>query len=73
MIVLVQDYTVFEILGGTRDDAAGEAFDKVARVLGAGYPGGPKIDAMAKGGDPHGYPLPVSHVRIPQWIFLFRG
>lgn len=73
MIVLVQDYTVFEILGGTRDDAAGEAFDKVARVLGAGYPGGPKIDAMAKGGDPHGYPLPVSHIKDSPMDFSFSG
>lgn len=50
-IVLVEDYTKFKILGQTRDDAAGEAFDKVARVLGLGYPGGPKIDKAAKDGD----------------------
>ncbi len=50
-IVHVKDYTDFEVLGQTRDDAAGEAFDKVARVLGLGYPGGPKIDALAKEGD----------------------
>ena len=50
-IVYVKDYTEFEILGQTRDDAAGEAFDKVARVLGLGYPGGPKIDALAKEGN----------------------
>lgn len=50
-IVLVEDYTKFKILGQTRDDAAGEAFDKVARVLGLGYPGGPKIDAIAKSGN----------------------
>lgn len=50
-IVLVEDYTKFKILGQTRDDAAGEAFDKVARVLGLGYPGGPKIDKTAKDGD----------------------
>lgn len=47
-IVHVKDYTEFEILGKTRDDAIGEAFDKVARVIGLGYPGGPKIDALAK-------------------------
>ena len=50
-IVLVEDYTTYRVLGQTRDDAAGEAFDKVARVLGLGYPGGPKIDAAAKNGD----------------------
>ena len=50
-IVYVKDYTDFEIMGQTRDDAAGEAFDKVARVLGLGYPGGPKIDALAKKGN----------------------
>ena len=49
-IVMVRDYTDFDILGGTRDDAAGEAFDKVARVLGVGYPGGPKIDKPCAGG-----------------------
>ena len=73
MIVLVKDYTEFEILGGTRDDAAGEAFDKVARVLGAGYPGGPKIDKMAQNGDPHGYKLPVSHVKDTPMDFSFSG
>lgn len=51
-IILVEDYTKYKILGQTRDDAAGEAFDKVARVLGLGYPGGPKIDAQAKMGNP---------------------
>ena len=50
-IIYVKDYTEFEIVGQTRDDAAGEAFDKVARVLGLGYPGGPKIDKLAKSGN----------------------
>jgi len=50
-IIYVKDYTTYEIVGQTRDDAAGEAFDKVARVLGLGYPGGPKIDKLAKEGD----------------------
>lgn len=50
-IIYVKDYTEFEIIGQTRDDAAGEAFDKVARVLGLGYPGGPKIDKLAKSGN----------------------
>lgn len=51
-IVYVKDYTEFEILGKTRDDAIGEAFDKVARVIGLGYPGGPKVDNLAKQGNP---------------------
>ena len=73
MIVLVRDYTDMEILGGTRDDAAGEAFDKVARVLGVGYPGGPKIDKLAQGGDAHAYPLPRSHVDGAPLDFSFSG
>ena len=47
-LVHIKDYTEFEILGKTRDDAVGEAFDKVARVIGLGYPGGPKVDTIAK-------------------------
>ena len=60
-IVMVKDYTEFEILGGTRDDAAGEAFDKAARVLTLPYPGGPRIDALAEEGDPHFLSLPHPH------------
>ena len=52
-LVRVKDYGQYEILGRTRDDAAGEAFDKVARAIGLGYPGGPKIEQKAKEGDPH--------------------
>lgn len=73
MIVLVRDYTDMEILGGTCDDAAGEAFDKVARVLGVGYPGGPKIDKLAQGGDDTAYPLPRSHVDGAPLDFSFSG
>lgn len=73
MIVLVRDYTDMEILGGTRDDAAGEAFDKVARVLGVGYPGGPKIDKLAKGGNDRAYVLPHSHVNGAPLDFSFSG
>lgn len=73
LIVLVQDYTTFQVLGGTRDDAAGEAFDKVARVLGVGYPGGPKIDAMAKAGNPLQYKLPNSHIKDAPLDFSFSG
>ena len=73
LLVLVKDYTAFEILGGTRDDAAGEAFDKVARVLGAGYPGGPKIDSMAQGGDASKYKLPHAKVKDAPLDFSFSG
>ena len=58
MLVDVQDYTKMEILGGTRDDAAGECFDKVARVLGMPYPGGAALDKAAQKGDENRYPLP---------------
>ena len=57
-LVNVKDYGSYEILGRTRDDAAGEAFDKVARAIGLGYPGGPKIDRLAKEGNPHAVELP---------------
>ncbi|WNX83127.1 tRNA (adenosine(37)-N6)-threonylcarbamoyltransferase complex transferase subunit TsaD [Agathobaculum sp. NTUH-O15-33] len=72
-IVMVRDYTTFEILGGTRDDAAGEAFDKVARVLGVGYPGGPKIDELAQTGDPTKYKLPHSQIKDAPLDFSFSG
>lgn len=61
-IVQVADYTHFRVLGRTVDDAAGEAFDKVARTLGLGYPGGPAVSAAAKHGDAHAYALPTPHV-----------
>ena len=54
-LVVVKDYGDFEILGRTRDDAAGEAFDKVARAIGLGYPGGPKVDKLAKEGNPYDF------------------
>ena len=57
-LVLVKDYNQFEIIGRTRDDAAGEAFDKVARAIGLGYPGGPKIDALSKEGNPKAISVP---------------
>ena len=59
-IVNVKSYTEFEVLGKTRDDAIGEAFDKIARVVGLGYPGGPKVDKLAKEGKPT-YNLPKTH------------
>ena len=61
-LVIVKDHGEFEILGRTRDDAAGEAFDKVARAIGLGYPGGPKIDAAARNGDPDAISFPRAHV-----------
>ncbi len=73
LIVRVEDYTTFTVLGGTRDDAAGEAFDKVARVLGVGYPGGPKIDALAKNGNPNRYALPQSQIKDAPLDFSFSG
>ena len=60
-LVYIKDYTQFEILGKTRDDAIGEAFDKVARVVGLGYPGGPKVDKLAKEGEPN-IVLPKTHI-----------
>lgn len=57
-LVIVKDYGEFEIIGRTRDDAAGEAFDKVARAVGLGYPGGPKVDKAAKEGNPHAMEFP---------------
>ena len=60
-MVLVEDYTNFKVLGRAVDDAAGEAFDKVARTLGLPYPGGPEISKLAKGGDPSEYQLPKPH------------
>ena len=61
-IVLVEDWCRYKILGRTVDDAAGEAYDKVARTLGLPYPGGPSVAAAARGGDPKAYKLPVPHV-----------
>ena len=57
-IVHMKSYNEYEVLGATKDDAAGEAFDKVARVLGLGYPGGPKVDEAAKKGNPNAYSFP---------------
>ena len=64
-IVEVQSYTKFRVLGRTVDDAAGEAFDKVARVLGLGYPGGPAVSRAAEHGDARAYKLPVPHAAGP--------
>ena len=70
-LVLVKDYGAHEILGRTRDDAAGEAFDKAARVLGLPYPGGPTIDKLAMNGDDHALPLPKA--RQEGYNYSFSG
>ena len=72
-LVIVKDYGSFEILGRTRDDAAGEAFDKVARAIGLGYPGGPKIDKLATEGNPHAIDFPRAHMEDAPYDFSFSG
>ena len=72
-LVIVKDYGEFEILGRTRDDAAGEAFDKVARAVGLGYPGGPKVDKAAKEGNPHAMEFPRAKVGGSAYDFSFSG
>ena len=72
-IVLVEDYTGLKILGRTRDDAAGEAFDKAARAMGIPYPGGVEMDRIAEEGDPNAYKLPHPHVEGAPLDFSFSG
>ena len=72
-LVKVNDYGEYEIIGRTRDDAAGEAFDKVARAIGLGYPGGPKIDKLAKEGNPEAIEFPRAHVDDAPYDFSFSG
>ena len=72
-LVKVNDYGEYEIVGRTRDDAAGEAFDKVARAIGLGYPGGPKIDKLAKEGNPDAIVFPRAHVDDAPYDFSFSG
>ncbi|MEM6613051.1 MAG: tRNA (adenosine(37)-N6)-threonylcarbamoyltransferase complex transferase subunit TsaD [Cyanobacteria bacterium P01_C01_bin.72] len=75
----VQDYGSYQLLGSTRDDAAGEAFDKVARLLGVGYPGGPVIDRLAQQGNPRAFELPEGRISLPDGMgyhpydFSFSG
>jgi N6-L-threonylcarbamoyladenine synthase len=68
-LILVKDCGDYAMLGGTRDDAAGEAFDKVARLLKLGYPGGPLIDRLAKTGNPQAFPLPEGKISLPEGGF----
>lgn len=72
-LVRVNDYGEYEILGRTRDDAAGEAFDKVARAIGLGYPGGPKIDKVSKEGNPEAVKFPRAKVADAVYDFSFSG
>ncbi|MDE6386875.1 MAG: tRNA (adenosine(37)-N6)-threonylcarbamoyltransferase complex transferase subunit TsaD [Lachnospiraceae bacterium] len=72
-LVKVVDYGEYEILGRTRDDAAGEAFDKVARAIGLGYPGGPKIDKVSREGNPEAISFPRAKVADAVYDFSFSG
>lgn len=72
-LVIVKDYGDYEILGRTRDDAAGEAFDKVARAIGLGYPGGPKIDKLSKEGNPDAIEFPKASIDGAPYDFSFSG
>lgn len=72
-LVVVEDYGKYRILGRTRDDAAGEAFDKVARAIGLGYPGGPKIDKLSKEGNAEAISFPKAHVAEAPYDFSFSG
>ncbi len=72
-IVAVEDYTQFRVIGRTRDDAAGECYDKAARAMGMPYPGGVALDKLAAEGDPTAYPLPRPHVEGSVYDFSFSG
>lgn len=70
-IVLVKDYLDLKVIGQTEDDAAGESFDKIARIMGLPYPGGPEIDRLAKAGNPHAFEFP--RPKMPGLSFSFSG
>ncbi|MDO4266054.1 MAG: tRNA (adenosine(37)-N6)-threonylcarbamoyltransferase complex transferase subunit TsaD [Eubacteriales bacterium] len=72
-LVIVRDYGEFEIIGRSRDDAAGEAYDKVARAVGLGYPGGPKVDKASQTGNPHAIVFPEGEVKDHPYDFTFSG
>ena len=72
-LVCVKDYGEYEIIGKTRDDAAGEAFDKVARAIGLGYPGGPKIDKLSKEGNSDAIAFPKANITDAPYDFSFSG
>ncbi len=73
LLAAVEDHGCHRVLGQTLDDAAGEAFDKAARLLGLGYPGGPALEKLARTGDPAGFALPVAMTRDPGLDFSFSG
>jgi N6-L-threonylcarbamoyladenine synthase len=73
LLVHVQDYLQYHLLGKTRDDAAGEAYDKVSKLLGLGYPGGKVIDDLAKKGNPNFYDFPRSFIKDGSYEFSFSG
>ncbi|HEX3173069.1 MAG TPA: tRNA (adenosine(37)-N6)-threonylcarbamoyltransferase complex transferase subunit TsaD [Solirubrobacterales bacterium] len=73
LLAAVRDRAGHEVLGQTLDDAAGEAFDKVARLLGLGYPGGPELERLARDGDPEAFEMPVAMARDPGLDFSFSG
>ncbi|SFE80220.1 tRNA (adenosine(37)-N6)-threonylcarbamoyltransferase complex transferase subunit TsaD [Peptostreptococcus sp. D1] len=72
-LVEVKDYGVYEILGKTKDDASGEAFDKIARAMNLGYPGGPIVDRLAKQGNPHSVEFPRACINEDGYDFSFSG
>lgn len=72
-IVCVRNFGEYELLGSTRDDAAGEAYDKIAKMMGLGYPGGPVIDRLSYSGDPESYPLPTPLSTTGKVEFSFSG
>jgi len=72
-LMLLCDHGEYKVLGRTRDDAAGEAFDKVARAIGLGYPGGPKIDKLSKEGNPNAIVFPKAHIAGASYDFSFSG
>jgi N6-L-threonylcarbamoyladenine synthase len=73
LLAAVRDRAGHEVLGQTLDDAAGEAFDKVARLLGLGYPGGPELERLASSGDPEAFEMPIAMARDPGLDFSFSG
>ena len=72
-LVICSEYGKYEIVGQTRDDAAGEAFDKVARAIGLGYPGGPKVDKLSKSGNPDAFDFPIAHIADAPFDFSYSG
>lgn len=72
-LVRAKDYTQYDIIGRTRDDAAGEAYDKIARAIGLGYPGGPKVEKAARSGDPEAFAFPRARIDENPYDFSFSG